>query len=72
MRILDDITNTREIRVFARPGDRSGEDARGMDELVSVVLRRRFFGVRRSLKNVQSVHHASGLKLVPAIGSTSR
>ena len=32
----------------------------------------RFFGVRRSLKNWQSGHHASGLKLVPAIGSTSR
>ena len=28
--------------------------------------------MRRSLKNAQSGHHASGLKLVPAIGSTSR
>src|ERR1700755_1392373 len=32
----------------------------------------RFLGVRRSLKNAQSGHQASGLKLVPAIGSTSR
>ena len=33
----------------------------------------RFFGVRRSLKYVQSGHHASASKLcVPAMGSTSR
>ena len=32
----------------------------------------RFLGVRRSLKNWQSGHQASGLKLVPASGSTSR
>ena len=43
---------------------------RRIDRLIS---HSRFFGVRRSLKYVQSGHHAAGSKLVvPAIGRTSR